>query len=148
MCALRFGRLGETMTANREGVASDTARPRSAAGVIVLAIVIAAIALGAAGYGASRWMESRVERQVDAAFASMRTTLGVATYGHQEFHPLSRSMAIDDVVLQPRNGATPAIKIRQLVLSGLPIFPTDSFAAGASSSPTWQSIPAPVAAHI
>jgi len=118
------------MTANREGVASDTARPRSAAGVIVLAIVIAAIALGAAGYGASRWMESRVERQVEAAFASMRTTLGVATYGHQEFHPLSRSMAIDDVVLQPRNGATPAIKIRQLVLSGLPIFPTDSFAAG------------------
>jgi hypothetical protein len=104
-------------------------RPRSAARTI-LAIVVVAAVLAAAGYGAMRWTQSSIERQVDAGFATARTTLAVARYGHQEFHPLSRSMTLDDVDLQPRGGPTRAIRIRQLVLSGLPIFPTDTFSAG------------------
>jgi hypothetical protein len=103
---------------------------RRAAWVVVVAIGGLAAALGATAYGATQWIESRVEQQLEATFAALRTKIGIANYGSYEFNPWTRSITIHDIVLTSPRRAIPETRIRQLVLSGLPVLPADTFSVG------------------
>jgi len=79
--------------------------------------------------GAAWSFQSRVEREVDATFAFLRTTIGNATHGRVETQLWSRSIRIADIVLLPIDGQKPSLKIAEFVATGITLLPTERFSA-------------------
>jgi len=75
-----------------------------------------AIALGGY-YGATLWLKSRVQQEVESAFSGLRATIGTATYGRIEFDYWTRSITINDIFLQSNRLSIPTTKIGQLTLT-------------------------------
>src|SRR5262245_26428582 len=91
-------------------------RPGILAGIGAAVVVLAAVA-----YAEDQSLQLRVERDVEARFAAIRTTLGPATHGRVQFDPLTRTIRIRDIALAPNRNVMPPIKIGELALVGMPL---------------------------
>src|SRR5262249_10264900 len=100
-----------------EGMRNAIARVGGAR--ILAGIGAAAAAPAAAAYAQDQSLQLRVEREVDARFAAIRTTLGPATHGAVQFDAWTRTIRIHDIALQPK--VMPPLKIRELALVGVPL---------------------------
>jgi len=85
-------------------------------------IGVLVVALGVVGgyFGVSTWARMRAERELDAAFDSMRAAGATATHGPVAVNLIKRTLVIDDVVLQ---SGTPPVNLRapRIEIAGIPI---------------------------
>jgi hypothetical protein len=96
---------------------------------ILIGVGAAVVILAAAAYADDQLLRDRVEREVEARFAAIRTTLGPATYGRVQFDPWTRTIRIHDIALQPDRNLMPPMKIGELALVGMPLFPSERITA-------------------
>lgn len=105
---------------NADALVGGTRR-RGSRSRILAAIGAAVVVLGAAAYAEDQSLQLRVEREVDARFAAIGTTLGPATHGRVQFDPWTRTIRIHDIALQPNRNVMPPMKIGELALVGMPL---------------------------
>ncbi len=96
---------------------------------VLVCLGAAVVVLAVAAYAGSQWLRYRVEREIGATFAAMRTPAGPATYGRARFDPWTRTVRIGDIVLPAHRDAAPPLRIGELVLADVPLFPGDRIAA-------------------
>jgi len=90
---------------------------------MLIGVGAAIIVLAATVYAGAAWLQYRVERDIAASFAAMRTTAGhPATYGEARFDPWTRTIRISDVVVPMNPDATSLAKVAEVVLVGVPLF--------------------------
>jgi hypothetical protein len=106
-------------TRNADAQVGGTRR-RGSRSRILAAIGAAVVVLGAAAYAEDQSLQLRVEREVDARFAAIRSSLGPATHGRVQFDPWTRTIRIRDIALQPNRNVMPPMKIGELALVGMP----------------------------
>src|SRR5262245_36848974 len=104
-------------------------RRRGGGSRILAGIGAAVVVLAAAAYADEQSLQLRVEREVDARFAAIRTTLGPATHGRVQFDPGTRTIRIHDIALQGNPKVMPPVKIGELALVGMPVPPGDRITA-------------------
>jgi hypothetical protein len=113
----------------RNADAQGGARRRGRGSRILAGIGVAVVVLAAAAYADDQSLQLRVEREVDARFAAVRTTLGPATHGRVQFDPGTRTIRIHDIALQGSPKVMPPVKIGELALVGMPLPPGDRITA-------------------
>jgi hypothetical protein len=92
---------------------------------LLIGVGAAVVVLAAAAYAGSEWMRYRVEREIDATFATLRTPAGPATHGRVRFDPWTDTVRISDIARPADRNVAPPIRIGELVLAGVPLFPGD-----------------------
>jgi hypothetical protein len=96
---------------------------------ILIGLGAAVVVLAAAGYAGAEWLRYRAEREIEATFAAIRTSVGPASYGRAHFDPWTRTIRISDIALQANRNVAPPTRIGELVLAGVPLFPRDRITA-------------------
>ena len=104
-------------------------RRRGGGSRILAGIGAAVVVLAATAYAEDQSLQLRVEREVEARFAAIRTTLGPATHGRVQFDPWTRTIRIHDIALQPNHNMMPPMKIGELALVGMPLPPSERITA-------------------
>jgi hypothetical protein len=122
MC-LRRHPVGDGMAEGMRNADAQVGGPRRRRGGsrILAGIGAAVVVLAAAAYANDESLQLRVEREVEARFAAIRTTLGPATHGRVQFDPWTRTIRIHDIALQPNRNVMPPMKIGELALVGMPL---------------------------
>ena len=113
----------------RNADAPTVATRRRRGSRILAGIGAAVVVLAAAAYADDQSLQLRIEREVDARFAAIRTTLGSATHGRVQFDPWTRTIRIHDIALQGNPKVMPPVKIGELALVGMPLPPGDRITA-------------------
>ena len=104
-------------------------RRRGSGSRILAGIGAAVVVLAAAAYADDQSLQVRIEREVDAKFAAIRTTLGPATHGRVQFDPSTRTIRIRDIAFQGNAKVMPPMKIGELALVGMPLPANDRITA-------------------
>jgi hypothetical protein len=134
------------MTDGIRGPHAGPAAGRSAWLAILIGVGAVIVILACATYAAAEWLRYRVEGAIAASFASMRTKAGdPATYGRAQFDPWTRTVRMSEVAFPANPNATSLTKVGELVMTGVPLFPSGHITARRAEL-TNMELPAPTGA--
>jgi hypothetical protein len=82
--------------------------------------LVVAVVVGVGGYfGVVYWTQQAATREVEAALDGWARSIGAATHGRIEFDLWSRTLKVNDIVVQSNSGPLPKVTVTQVVASGL-----------------------------
>jgi hypothetical protein len=96
---------------------------------VLVGVGAAVVVLAVAAYAGAEWLRYRVERHIEATFAALATPAGPATYGRARFDPWTRTVRISDIARPADRNVAPPVRIGELVLAGVPLFPGERITA-------------------
>jgi hypothetical protein len=86
----------------------------------ILIGLVGVVLVGAGGYfGANLWAKQRVEKEVEAAFAAIRSRGGSATHGAVRFDLASRTVSVADITVETPTQPGTLVKIGRVAATGV-----------------------------